>query len=305
MSTKFYGNYLGICISRMDPEKRGRVKIWIPEVHPALFDKVNEDGRNIVINCVGDNVENSLTSEFREKLERILPYAESASPVFGSSAPGFFDNSSGKYVQTAEPGTPSMAGNPDVNATSPASAPLANVNGGTKPSNAMNGKLDPKNPQQLVPLGSYVEGGQPSERFLNPFVEPKFKALCEAYKAQTGKTMHISDGYRTFDEQVKCAKSKGIYPAGLCATPGRSNHGMGTAVDVGGPNQRAQEMWMYQNAGKFGFSTIAKGGPGSREAWHWEMKPSSLPPEAFAYTLGNTTANQNTQANTAEVKPAK
>ena len=65
MSTKFYGNYLGICISRMDPEKRGRVKIWIPEVHPALFDKVNEDGRNIVINCVGDNVENSLTSEFR------------------------------------------------------------------------------------------------------------------------------------------------------------------------------------------------------------------------------------------------
>lgn len=215
MSTKFYGNYLGICISRMDPEKRGRVKIWIPEVYPALYDKVNEDGRNIVFNCVGNNVQDSLTSEFREKLERILPYAEAASPIFGSSAPGFFDNSTGKYVQTPEPGSQSMTGNPDANAASPASAPLANVGGGVKPSNAMNGKLDRNNPQQLVPLGSYVAGGSRAQRYLNPMVEPKFKALCEAYQAETGHIMHISDCYRSYEEQVTCAQTKGIYPSGL------------------------------------------------------------------------------------------
>lgn len=300
---KYYGNYLGICISRMDPEKRGRVKIFIPEIYPSLYEKWNEDGRNVTINCVGDNVTNSITSEFREHLEKMLPYAESASPVFGSSAPGFFNNATGNYVQTSEPGAQSLTGNPDVNASSPASAPLAQPGAGVKPSNAMNGRLDKNNPQQLVPLGDYVSGLAPSQRYLNPFVEPKFKELCLAYQAETGKKMILSDCYRSYDEQVACVKEKGLYPSGLCAAPGRSNHGLGTAVDCGGPNKREQEIWLFKNGGKYGFSTIAKGGPGSREAWHWEIKPANLPPEAFAYTLSNTTTQKNTQANTAEVKP--
>lgn len=313
MSTKYYGNYLGICISRMDPEKRGRVKIWIPEVYPALFDKVNEEGKDVMFRCVGDNVQNSLKAEFREKLERILPYAEAAGPVFGSSAPGFFDNASGKYVQTGNPGQQSMTGNPDPNAISPSSSPLASTNAGLKGPNSMNGRLDINNRQQLVPLGDYVDAHDVgvSARYLNPYVEGKFRELCLAYQAEKGKKMVISDCYRSYAGQVECARTKGLTSEifgptgkkGKCAKPGNSNHGLGTAVDVGGNNQREQEVWMFQNASKFGFSTITRSGPGSPEAWHWEIPPSKCPAEAFAYTTANTTADKNTNASTGEAKP--
>jgi len=303
---KFYGNYLGICISRMDPEKRGRVKIFIPEINPSLYEHWAKDGKNITINCVGDNIMNSLTAEIREKLEKILPYAEAAAPIFGSSAPGSFENSTGTYSQTADPGPQSPLANPDANAPSPSSSPLATPGGGIKPSNAMNGKMDRNNPQQLVPLGDYCIGAGKHQRYLNPFVEPHFKELCQAYQAEVGQVFSITDCYRSYEEQVKCAQEKGIYgQGGLCARPGNSNHGLGTAVDVGGKNSQKQQQWLFANASRFGFSTIAKGGPGSSESWHWEMKPVNLPKEAFAFTLANT-GNKNTlNAGSSEVKPTQ
>lgn len=301
---KFYGNYLGVCISRMDPEFRGRVKVFVPDVHPAMYSKWVGDGRDIKFDNVGDNLNNSLDSTMREKLERILPFAEAAGPVFGSSSHGFFDNATNAFVQTADLGQNSPTGNPDVNAISPSSSPLATKGAGIKPNNIMNGRLNTSDPQQLVPLGDYVDASAvaPSARFLNPYVEPKFKQLCEAYSAQKGKKLTITDCYRSLPEQQKCAESKGIYPQGLCARPGNSNHGLGLAVDVGGRDLREIEIWMYQNAGAYGFTTISKQGPGSREAWHWECTGSSLPPEALSYTGNNSNTQQNTLIDTAEPK---
>jgi len=300
---KFYGHYLGICISRMDPEFRGRVKIFIPEVHPTLYEKWNKDGRDVMINCVGDNIVNSISTEIREKLERVLPFAEAASPIFGSSAPGFLNNAANTYSQTADVGQQSFTGNPDANAISTASNPLATRDGGLRPSNELNGRLNTSNPIQLTPLGDYVQGAPLDSRFLNPYVEGKFKELCLAYRAETGKTLIISDAYRNYDRQVKLAKEKGIYPNGLAARPGKSNHGLGCAVDINGPDQYGEEVWMFKNASRFGFSTITKQGPGSSEAWHWELPPNRCPPEAFAYTMTNNAATQATKASTAETPP--
>jgi hypothetical protein len=85
---KYYGNYLGICISNSDPQYRGRVQIFIPNIMPALYKKWNQDGKDITINGVGDNLQGGIPSEVIEDLKKILPWAEAASPIMGGSAPG-------------------------------------------------------------------------------------------------------------------------------------------------------------------------------------------------------------------------
>lgn len=291
---KYYGIYLGICVSRMDPEFRGRVKIFIPEISPLLYDRWNEDGKNITLTCAGDNIMYSLTTELRNKLERVLPFAEAASPVMGSSAPGFFNNAQNSYAQTADNGQQSTTANPDVNATSPAGTPAGDVQGGIKPDKAMNGKLDRNNPQQLTPLGDYVKGAGKHQRYLHPSVESAFRKCCEAYKQETGKIYEISDAYRDFNEQVECARTKGLYSqGGKCATPGNSNHGLGCAVDIKNPCWG----WMAKNGPRFGFNTIPK------EPWHWEIKPSKISPEGFSHTMNNASQAVTTRSNTGESKP--
>ena len=85
---EYNSNYLGLCINNNDPEKRGRVQIFIPHIMPALYDGWNKDGKDIDITCVGPNLTNGLTDEQITKLQQILPWAESASPIVGTSAPG-------------------------------------------------------------------------------------------------------------------------------------------------------------------------------------------------------------------------
>lgn len=81
--------YLGICINNDDPEKRGRVQIFIPHILPTLTEEWNDKREDIQINCVGDNLEGSgLKEEEVKRLMKILPWAEAASPILGTSAPG-------------------------------------------------------------------------------------------------------------------------------------------------------------------------------------------------------------------------
>ena len=80
--------YLGICINNDDPEKRGRVQVFIPHIMPTLYENWNEAGADIKLNCVGDNLPEGLTADIVDKLKKLLPWAEAASPVFGTSAPG-------------------------------------------------------------------------------------------------------------------------------------------------------------------------------------------------------------------------
>ena len=83
-----FGNYLGLCINNDDPQKRGRVQVFIPHIMPTLYDNWNNVGEDIKMLCVGDNLPDSLPSDVVEQLKKILPWAEAASPIIGSSAPG-------------------------------------------------------------------------------------------------------------------------------------------------------------------------------------------------------------------------
>lgn len=97
-------------------------------------------------------------------------------------------------------------------------------------------------------------------------------ALNEAYKAKYGVDMALTDGYRTLSSQVSLKSTKG----GLAATPGKSEHGWGLAVDFSTETYQspAKFAWLKKNAPLFGWDNPAwarAGGSGAFEPWHWEF----------------------------------
>lgn len=129
MKKEYYGNHLGMVINSSDPEYRGRVQVFVPHIMPALYEGWNKEGADIKISCVGSNIPEGLTPEIHARLVKILPWAESASPIIGASAPGnlFSDIVSGVksaaetvgnlFVQTptGNPVPPSGVGGIDLN----------------------------------------------------------------------------------------------------------------------------------------------------------------------------------------------
>lgn len=99
-----------------------------------------------------------------------------------------------------------------------------------------------------------------------------FEVMDAAFKAEFGKSISVTDSYRSFAGQVRCRATKGS----ICATPGKSNHGWGLALDLGGginnfgtPSHR----WMQANAARFGWSNPqwAQQNGSMPEPWHWEF----------------------------------
>lgn len=99
-------------------------------------------------------------------------------------------------------------------------------------------------------------------------------ALGAAFRREFGYYPYITDSYRTYAEQVRVRDLKGF----LAAIPGTSNHGWGTAYDLGSSinvRSSAQHQWMQKNAKYFGFDNpnwATPGAPGFQkdEPWHWE-----------------------------------
>ncbi|WP_369370676.1 D-alanyl-D-alanine carboxypeptidase family protein [Promicromonospora sp. Populi] len=95
--------------------------------------------------------------------------------------------------------------------------------------------------------------------------------LNTAFRAEFGRDLEVSDGYRSYAEQVSVAATRG----GLAAVPGTSNHGWGQAVDLSGGIESfgsAEHSWMVTNAGTYGWEhpLWAQAGGTKPEAWHWE-----------------------------------
>jgi len=114
------GNYLGLCINNDDPQKRGRVQVFVPHILPNLLEGWNDAGKDIEILGVGDNIQQNLSPEILEKLKKILPWCEAASPVAGTSAPG---NLAGNYYDQSpvseRSDTDNLGGSRESTSTSP------------------------------------------------------------------------------------------------------------------------------------------------------------------------------------------
>nr|WP_281372791.1 M15 family metallopeptidase [Kineococcus aurantiacus] len=99
-----------------------------------------------------------------------------------------------------------------------------------------------------------------------------FAALNEAYAAQFGENISVTDSYRTLAEQIDVKARKPT----LAAKPGTSRHGLGIAVDLGDGIQNAdsaQHQWMDRNAALYGWinPAWAQNRGGQFEPWHWEF----------------------------------
>lgn len=99
-----------------------------------------------------------------------------------------------------------------------------------------------------------------------------FNAMSLAYQKQTGSALCVTDGYRSYAEQVAVKKAR----PGLAATPGTSEHGFGLAVDLcGGVQSFASpaHLWMQRHGPLFGWFHPAWAEPSGTmpEPWHWEF----------------------------------
>lgn len=107
--------------------------------------------------------------------------------------------------------------------------------------------------------------------YLRPDAAVAMAALNEAYVAAYGVNMCITDSYRTLSSQYTLKSAKG----GMAATPGKSEHGWGLAVDFCPETYQntAKWKWLKANAPKYGWDNPAwarPGGSGATEPWHWE-----------------------------------
>ncbi|MEZ0166019.1 D-alanyl-D-alanine carboxypeptidase family protein [Kineococcus sp. LSe6-4] len=130
-------------------------------------------------------------------------------------------------------------------------------------------------PNGLLPLEALCPLPSAPGMVLRADAAHAFEALSQAFQADFGTPLAVTDAYRSLAAQVDVKARK----PGLAAAPGTSRHGLGLAVDLGGGVQDAgsvQHQWMDRNAALFGFvnPAWAQGSPGPFEPWHWEFVAS-------------------------------
>ncbi|GAA2906777.1 hypothetical protein GCM10010517_73010 [Streptosporangium fragile] len=99
-----------------------------------------------------------------------------------------------------------------------------------------------------------------------------FISLNEAYKRRFGKPMCVTDSYRSLAEQQSVYYRR----PGFAAVPGRSNHGLGLAVDLCGGVERFRSPefnWVEANGKKYGWIHPKWAYVSPFEPWHWEYDP--------------------------------
>ena len=89
-SKQYFGNYLGIVVQNNDPDKAGKLKVWVPQISPTVYDNWDNKDTSKSFKFVGKNLDSDLT-DIIEDLKKVLPWAECASPVIGSAAPGRYN----------------------------------------------------------------------------------------------------------------------------------------------------------------------------------------------------------------------
>ena len=89
-SKQYFGNYLGIVVQNNDPDKAGKIKVWVPQISPTVYDNWDNKDTSKSFKFIGKNLDSDLT-DIIEDLKKVLPWAECASPIIGSAAPGRYN----------------------------------------------------------------------------------------------------------------------------------------------------------------------------------------------------------------------
>jgi hypothetical protein len=110
---------------------------------------------------------------------------------------------------------------------------------------------------------------------VNPMLLKQFFGMAEEYQQITGKKMMVTDGYRSYEDQVRMKEKYGA----RAATPGKSLHGFGLAMDVDSPDlDKADSLGLMR---KYGFVRPLGGEP-----WHLEPIGTQIGREEFQRNPG-------------------
>jgi hypothetical protein len=86
----YNGMYLGIVVQNNDPDKRGRVKIYVPHISANVYKNWYQQDKDKSFAFPGGNI-NSDLSEIIDELKDVLPWAEPAMPLVGASGSGRYN----------------------------------------------------------------------------------------------------------------------------------------------------------------------------------------------------------------------
>ncbi|MEZ0073309.1 D-alanyl-D-alanine carboxypeptidase family protein [Planotetraspora sp. GP83] len=126
-------------------------------------------------------------------------------------------------------------------------------------------------PNGLLPKTSLCPLPQEGEE-LRADAAIAFADLNLAYQRRFGRPICVSDSYRSLSEQQTVYYQR----PGLAAIPGKSNHGLGMAVDLCGGVQAFRSVqfnWLEANSKRFGFIHPDWAYHSPFEPWHWEYDP--------------------------------
>ncbi|MFI6325499.1 D-alanyl-D-alanine carboxypeptidase family protein [Nonomuraea sp. NPDC050556] len=139
------------------------------------------------------------------------------------------------------------------------------------------------NPLQVTLANDYPNGLIPSKllcplqqrgHLLRADAAIAFVSLNEAYRKQFGKQICVTDAYRSLAEQQSVYYRR----PGFAAVPGRSNHGLGLAVDLCGGVQNFRSVqfnWLEKNGKRYGWIHPDWAYSSPFEPWHWEYDPKA------------------------------
>ena len=137
-------------------------------------------------------------------------------------------------------------------------------------------------PEDLVPLREYSISTLGSEVLRREAAEHLGRLVEDA--SADGEKLTVASGYRTYEEQQRSYESLtgalGADASRLSATPGQSQHQLGTAVDftnaavgykLGVPfAQTSAYRWLEQHAWEYGFVLAYPRGEEERTGYRWE-----------------------------------
>ncbi len=86
----FNSIYLGIVIQNDDPDRRGRVKAWVPHINPSTYDKWDALKQDRSFKFPGLNI-NSDLSLVIDELKETIPWAEQIAPLAGEISSGQYN----------------------------------------------------------------------------------------------------------------------------------------------------------------------------------------------------------------------
>jgi len=130
---KFYGNYVGIVIQNDDPDRAGKVKVFVPHVSATVYSKWVNNKQNKKFKFIGANLDTTIQATLSggaannyqgltpiiEELKIVLPWAYCASPLTSEDTSGRYNNynnfaniSDSNYYNTFSQSTSSAADTP-------------------------------------------------------------------------------------------------------------------------------------------------------------------------------------------------